>query len=267
MGAALEVVSGRASAPSTTFTAWTLASGNSLTVRNAPLDSGVWLLQLWHDNQTAGVVRVRSPNLHDNVQGIRCRVSAGYPAPLLPWGVATKLIPQDLLVVEATGSATAGDLEQGALLIYYANLPGVDARFITYEQVIARRRHIVTVENSLATGTGGGYSGEEALNAEFDLLKANTDYAFLGYLVDTECAVVRWRGADTGNLGIGGPGEPDLRELTSLWFVKLSQMYGLPLIPVFNASNKAGILLDAAQDEDGADVVVTTILCELAPAT
>jgi len=37
------------------------------------------------------------------------------------------------------------------------------------------------------------------------------------------------------------------------------------MIPVFNSANKAGILIDGAQDENGADVTVQSIFAELAP--
>lgn len=130
--------------------------------------------------------------------------------------------------------------------------------------------NLVTVENSLATGTAGGYSGEEAVNVESDLFKANTDYALLGYTVapvagatDGGAAVVRWRGADTGNLGIGGPANDLKKFLTNSWFIDLSNKTGLPCIPVFNSANRAGILLDAAQDENGVDILVTSIFAEL----
>ena len=76
---------------------------------------------------------------------------------------------------------------------------------------------------------------------------------------------MRWRGADTGNLGIGGPGNETLRHVTREWFVRLTERFGIPLIPVFNYANKAGILLDGAQDENGADTTVTSIFAELAP--
>lgn len=244
-----------------------MASGNSLTIRNAPIDEPVWLVQAWADNQTAGTLRIRSPKLHDNVQNLRFDVTASDVVPLCPPGFRQRLIPQDTLTVEHTGSGTAGDIESGALLLYYENLPGIDARLESWTEELRRRIvHYLTVENTISTGTSGGYSGEEALNSEFDLLKANTDYALLGYLVDTECAVVRWRGADTGNLGVGGPGHDTLRSITAGWFITLSQSTGFPCIPVFNSANKAGILIDVAQDENGADVTVTSILAELLPA-
>ncbi|MCH8991465.1 MAG: SDR family NAD(P)-dependent oxidoreductase [Acidobacteria bacterium] len=167
------------------------------------------------------------------------------------------------LVVDLTGSGTGSDIETACLLVYYADLPGIDSRLLRVEEVMPRIRHIVTVENTLALGTAGGYSGEEAIDAEFDLLRANTDYAILGYLVDVECACIRYRGPFSGNLGIGGPGADTKRELTRDWFVRLSMDYDLPLIPVFNAADKSNVLIDGAQDENGADVTVTTLLAQL----
>lgn len=264
MGAALELLAGFVTAPSTTFTALTMGSGNSATIRNSPDGKKIALLQAWADNQGAGNFRIRSPKLHDNVQGIRLGVVLSEVLPLIPGGIMQKLYSQDVLTLELTGSATAADIESAALLVYYEDLPGIAARLITVDDLMKRMVHIFTVENSLALGTAGGYSGEEALNAEFDQFKANTDYALIGYLCSAECAAVRWRGSDTGNLGVGGPGTETMRHLTARWFVHLSEKHNLPLIPVFNSANKAGVLIDGVQDENGTDVIVTTIMAELA---
>lgn len=265
MGRAIELIAGQATAPSTTLTALTMNAGNTLTVRNAPQDSLIALLGAWADVQGAGTLRIRSPRLHDNVQGIRLDTVVSEVKPLLPDRFMQRLQPQDTLVAELSGSATAGDIESAAMLLYYENLPGVEGRFLSAEEVHERGVNIVTVENTLATGTAGGYSGEEALNAEFDLLKANTDYALIGYLVDAECLTVRWRGADTGNLGVGGPGDDTGRDYTRSWFLELARKFGMAMVPVFNSANRAGILVDAHQDENGVDVTLTSILVELAP--
>jgi hypothetical protein len=262
--AALEILSGFTTAPSTTFTALTMGAGNSLQVRNYAAGSRAFLLSAWGDNQTAGNLRIRSSRLHDNVQGIRLFVVASEVQPLFLSRKPQVLEAQDTLIVENTGSATGGDIESASLLVYYEELPGVQGRFIDSGQLAARGKNIVTVENTLALGTAGGYSGEEAINAEFDLLKANTDYALIGYTVSAECCSVRWRGADLGNLGVGGPGNDNLKGLTRNWFADLSDHFGVPMIPVLNSANKGGILLDGVQDENGTDVTLTSILVELA---
>jgi len=264
MGKALEIISGQATAPSTTFTALTMNANNSLTVRNATPGSKILLLSAFSKHQTAGNFRVRSPQLHDNVQGIRMFTPAADVRPLLPKKIKQGLESQDTLIAEITGSATAGDIEIGTLLLYYDDLPGINGRFLSPQEVYDRTVDIMCVENSLATGTAGGWSGQEAINAEFDLFKANTDYALLGYNVSAICGAVRWQGSDVGNLGVGGPGQISDEQITCNWFVDLSEAHGLPLIPVFNSANKSSILLDAHQDENGVDVIVQSIFAELA---
>jgi hypothetical protein len=265
MGAGLEVIAGQATAPGATFTALTMNAGNSLTVRNAPFTADVRLIEMWAKNQAAGVFRIRSPKLHDNVQGIRVRNPAAAAVEMLPWYTFQKLVPQDNLIAEITGSAVGGQFEQGAALIYYSELPGQAARLTTIADVQKRGVNIFTQESTITPGAGGGYSGGQALNANFDLMKANTDYALLGYRVDVRCSVVRWTGIDTGNLGVGGPGEPSISDVTENWFAMLSQNQNLPLIPVFNSANKFGISTDIMQDQAGAVVVLTSLMVEMAP--
>lgn len=270
MGAALEVLAGIVTAPSTTQTNLTMNTGNSLTIRNAVIDSPIRLATTWVDAQVRGILRIRSPKLHDNVQGMRVGTNANIIHPLLDPLIAQRLYSQDSLTVDLSGSATASDIETAALLVYYPDIPGSNARFIAPDVLKQRAVHTVAIENSLATGTAGGYSGEEAINADFDVLKANTDYALVGYLLspvagqtDGGCAVVRWRGTDTGNYGLGGPGSDTEKQLTMRWFIFLSERLGVPLIPVFNSANRATILLDASTDENGLDVIVNSIFVEL----
>lgn len=259
--AALNLISGFVTAPSTTFTTVTNASGDTTTVKNAPKPA--FLISAWGDWQTAGYLRFTSPRLHDAVQGIRLLGVASEVYPLFNAPQSQVLVPQDNLTVQMTGSATAGDIESYGALIYYPSLPGSDGRGITYQQLMARLVNILTVENTLSLGTAGGYSGEEAINAEFDLLKANTDYAILGYNVSAECTSIGWRGPDTGNVRVGGPGNDTNKDLTHNWFVRLARATGNPLIPIFNSANKASTLIDGVQDENGTDVTVTTILAQL----
>ena len=265
MGKALEIITGRVVAPSTTLTALTMSAGDVLSIRNAPIDSLIMLIQAWADNQTSGTLRIRSPRMHDNVEGLRLDVLTSEVKPLLPRRVVQPLFPQDELTVQLSGSATGGDIESAALLVWYDDLPGIAARMIDVPTLLANMVHLLSVENTLALGTGGGYSGEEAITSEFDQLKANTDYALLGYLVDAECAAVGWRGSDTGNLRVGGPGDELGRDYTASWFYDLAMNYQMPMIPVFNAANKDAILIDGVQDENGTDVTLTSILAQLKP--
>jgi len=263
MGKALELLTGQATAPSTTLTALTMAGTDSLTIRNFNEPSRAFLLANWTDSQGVGQLQIKSPRMHDNVQGITIGTAISEPRPLMPLGSTQKLYSQDTLTALLSGSGTAGDIEIASMLVYYEDLPGISARLIDSAELDDRIEDIMISTNTLSTGTAGGYSGSEAINAEVDNWKANRDYALIGYQTTLECASIRWQGSDTGNLGVGGPGHELDKNLTGNWFRMISDAFGIPLIPVFNAANKNSILISCAQDENGADPLVTSIFALL----
>jgi hypothetical protein len=268
---ALEIISGSVTGAGAALTAWTVNAGNSLAIRSAPLTSNVWLLEKWAFNDTAaGVLRVRSPRLHDNVQGIRSRVTVNDTEPLLSgaasYGWRQKLVPQDILIAEQSGSAA--NIDTGHLLVYYENLPGIAARFIDNPTLIANGVNRIGQEVTVTTtAASAAYTGQVAINGVNDNFKANTDYALLGAMVDTRVGTIRIQGADVGNLGLGIPGEPTQRHVMSNWFQRLSQIYNVPLIPVFNSANKTAILIDATGHTAAVTTVVTFYMVELAAKT
>lgn len=262
----LDTVSGFVTAPGNNFTAWTMAAGDSLTVRNANPAKRSLLLAAWPWNNAVGTLRVRSPKLHDNVQGIRVNALAASVYNEL-WSAAMQtLYPQDTLVVEQTGSATAGQIETGSLLVYYEDLPGVAGRFISTADLLKRMVNVFTDEVTCTPAATGGYSGQQAFNASFDLSQANTDYALIGYSVSARCATVSLRGPDTGNLRVSGPGEPTIRNITTDWFKHLSDTSGIPLIPVINSANKAGTFIDVVSNQTAGQVTIDLIMAQLSPA-
>jgi hypothetical protein len=135
MPPALDTVTATGTAIGATLAAATIVAGDSFTIKNAPLTSNVSLLQAWSDHQVAGMVRIRSPKLHDNVDAIRARAQIGVLKPLLPLGAPQKLYPQDTEIVELAGSAVAGDIESVVQMIYYDDLPGQAARLFTWEAI------------------------------------------------------------------------------------------------------------------------------------
>lgn len=247
----------------TTLAPLAAVSGDSLSVSNFAIGKVASLIQIWADVQVAGTLRVRSPKFHDNVNGIRIDTIISDPQPLMPWGVMQPLYPNDTLIVELAGSSVAGDVESVVLLEYFDEMPGVQSRLMDWATVRGRIDQFLTVENTIATGTAGGYSGAEAINVEIDQFQQGADYAILGYKVDVEAAAIGWRAVDFGNLRVGGPGEEVHLQFYSDWFIRLSNTYGKPMIPVFNGSNKSSVLVDAVQDENGADPTVTTYLARL----
>jgi len=262
--AALDTITATATAAAAAGTIMTVAAGDSLAIRSIPKGKRALLLNIWSDVQTAGFLNVTSPRLHDATRGLRFRNVLSEVVPMLPRPTVQPLYDQDVLSLTIQGAAVAGDIESVSMLVYYEELEGVNARLITKDDLMKRGVEMVTVENSLAAGAGGGYTGAEALNAESDLLKGNQDYALVGYRVGVECCSVTWRGADTGNLRVSGPGNELNGGDTASWFIWLAEQFNLPLIPVFNSANRAGITMDVVQDENAAAVTCASIFVRLA---
>ncbi len=269
MGTAMDTVVGTVTAPGATITATVAATGDSFAIRNADFTKMIWLLTFWAHNNAAGVMRVRSPRLHDNVQGIRSQVLATTPLPLIPVWPQQRLYPQDVLTVELSGSAVAGQIESAILMVYYEDLPGIAGRFMSNDDLKRRGANVVTVEVDLTPGAGGGYTGASALNKNFDVLKANIDYALTGAVFSATVGAATIKGADSGNLRIPIPGLSTMPQLTRDWFVRLSDSFpgtGIPLIPIFSSANKAGITIEGVQTQAAGAFNVSLNFVELAPA-
>lgn len=259
----LETISGIVTAPSTTFTALTVASGQSLTVRAT--NKRAFLLQIGALFQgTAGIIRTRSPRLHDNVDGIYVR-PVGAQAYNLLGNFPQQLISQDTLDVQAQGSATGGDIEQVFLTVYYEGLNSSNAILITPQELYRYGISEMYQENTISTGTAGNWSGSEAINAEQDQMHANTYYALVGAVNQALVGAIGWQGVDTGNLIVGMPGMAANKDVTRNYFIRLSLDFGLPLIPVINSANKGATNIMAAVDENGADAIVNSHYVELSP--
>lgn len=264
---ALELISASVTAPDATPVAASSATyGDSQQIRNFVSPARAFIVGMWGKHQTAGLIRVRSPKLHDNVNGITVFDVANNPAPLFPIGAPQPVDAQDTLVYELSGSATAGDIEIMSTLIWYENLGSITGRFIDKKALNLRTKNILTLRQSIVTGTAGGYSGAQALSAAVsgDLLKANVDYAVLGFTCSANVASIGIRGVDTASLRCGMPGNSIFTEYQSRWFVHLSEQFGAGMIPVINAANKGGTFVDVAKDENALTFTVITHLAELA---
>jgi len=258
---ALEVVAGRATNPGAAFTALTANTGGSFTVRNTALQTKCYLEGIWYKGATAGAVRVRSPRLHDNVQGIRYQAAAAGAFNLIGDWPRTILIPQDNLTVEITGGAAETD--DAAILILYEDLPGSNGQWATWDQIVPRIVDLVTVEVAVTgAATLGDWSAGTAINATFDLLKANTWYAWLGYVCQNSVAAVALQGPDIGGLKAGGPGSTNVLE-TREWFKRLDASMPEPGIPLINSANKGGTLAFQCDSAAGATNNVDFLFAEL----
>ncbi len=260
MGRALEVIAGRVVAGGAQAeTALTPNTGNSFTVRDFSDGASAYLLTPWVQAAGLSRLRIRSPRLHDAAQAIRLVADASGRI-LLPGEFAQALEANDPLTVEL--SSSAAETDAAAYLVYYTDLNGANARLVSPADIQGRVKNLTGVLNTFAVVVGGDWSGQQAINADQDSLKADTDYAILGATLDTAVLALRIQGIDFGNLGVGIPGALEPIH-SSRWFVDLSEWTGLPCIPVFNSNNRGTVLVDAAGVAAVAAFNATIILAEL----
>lgn len=261
MPLAMEVISGYATNPSTTFTQLTMAGTDSASVRNFPNGSAAYIFDQWSAGTTGGYIRTVSPRLHDNVAGITKRRTAATTRGLWSHYDREMLYPQDTLGLYITGGSSETDVM--STLIYYDDLPGSAARLSTWNEIAPRALHLSGVQVTITSGgTAGVYSGAVAINSVQDQFKANTDYAILGYEVQTAVATIGIKSADFANLRVGGPGTTEAIETRS-WFVSLSERIGKAAIPVFNAANRYNTIVDCIDTTTATTFNVTFQCLEL----
>jgi hypothetical protein len=262
MPAAIEVLTGQATNPGATITALVPNAGDSFSVRATDVAADIELWNAWAFTATNLLVRIRSPRMHDQSQNVRLQPPASIPRPLFGLQPSQKLYSQDNIIFELTGDAAAVD--GGSLLIYYKDLPGISARLFPWNQVEPLIQNLTSVEvDPISSATAFNYGASVALNSLFDTLIRNVDYAILGYECSTIGCTVGLRGADTGNLRVGGP-LYNQTEVTASWFVNLSQSNSqAPVIPIINAANVGAILCDVAAQAASTTFKVTWNLAQL----
>jgi hypothetical protein len=241
------------------------ATGDSGVVRNFQQPAYAQLLAVMYDDVTsAQPFRIRSPLLHDNVQGLRFYPGENGAPHLLPQYMTQKLQPQDTLTIELSTAASTGKAV-AVPLIYYNSLPGATARLHTKGDIMGIIKNIKPLVVTISSGGNtAGIWQDVVITTTEDLLHANTDYAVLGLLSDNTVSCLAIKGIDTGNLRVGAPGITR-SEINNDWFVRLSDQTGLPTIPVFNSANKGSTYVSLMSSAaTGANTDVTLILAELA---
>lgn len=261
MGIAFYLTTGRVTNPGAVLTAVTPNTGDVLQIPSFDKSAGGWLENVWAHEATPGVLRIRSPKLHDNVQGLRLIVPEATAKPLLPDEAEQPLVTLDTLTVELSGGAAETDV--ACLQLYIPNMDGAAQNVALWEQVNPRIKNLLTNEvDCTAPATIGNWSAGNALNATFDQLHADGMYAVLGYEVSAACAAIAIAGPDTSQLKCGGPGTLDSR-VTRDWFVRQSLQSGRPHIPIIKAPNKGATLVYTLSASAPAAINVGLILAEL----
>ena len=238
----------------------TVAPGNTLTVRSFQSPAQAYLEDVIIKGGQSVTARVVSPFFHDTTRGITV-ISAQAPTMrTLPRQAAQLLTSQDTLTVSLLSGAANSSVV--ALRNYYTDLGAPGARLHSWGDVSGLIGDIKPVEIDVTASATIGFWNDTAITTTENLLRANTDYAILGYTVDVACAVVALSGQDTGNLRISGPGSV-LQDVTVEYFVQLSNETGRPHIPVINAANVNNTVVSVADNAASTAVKVQLIMAEL----
>lgn len=257
MGKAFQLQAFGVSSPSTSYTALVPASGDSLTIGNFALTDACFLQSFDRTDATKGVDRIRSPKLHDNVKGIHLAQSENPTIFAIPPYSNQMMFPQDNLIIEATGSASTFHI--ATLGLYYTNFPGISQRLYSWGDISPIIEYVDTVEVACTNSGTANVWTDTSITTTDNLLRANQDYAVLGYSTDLLTAGIAIKGPDTSSVRVGGPGKVSA-EFTNDYFVRMSNATGRPCIPVFNAANANGTFVSTIDITASSAPNVTLIL-------
>jgi len=252
------------------FEAIAAVSGESLSIRWLGEGTSVSLLEAWGGNNAHKCdFSIRSPLLHDNTRGIRfahmfnptLSGADGNPQLYLPPYWRQPYEPTDTLVVEVNG--TASDDVTFSQCLLYDTPANIGGRFMGAAEVEARLRNLVGIRISpAAAASTSTYGNDEAINSDDDRLKANTDYALLGFTTDLPFTTLGLFGPDTGNFTIPMPGHWD-EKITSGWFYDMARRWNTPLIPIINSNNKGVTFTKLADAGGGTAPLISLLFAEL----
>lgn len=238
------------------FIAATSFTGGIQNIRNfAPTDSAQ-LIEFGRKGATVGTARIRSSLFHDDLQSLRFRCLAADPTSHIPHWQGNMLYSQDAPLVD--GDGTNAEVEAYVASIFYSNLPGAQARLHSPADVLPLIDLILGQQITI-TAVVPPAPATALITSLYNTLKANRDYAVLGWQSDVALAGVGIQGADTSNFIAGGTGEADIFK-TRDKFVRMSYELNLPLIPVINAANAPATNLVVFNDVAAANANVTLVL-------
>jgi hypothetical protein len=262
MPPAIDTVTTTVTAAAAAGTATAAVSGDSLVIRST--SSRVRLLNAWIDTDAVGFLQITSPKLHDNTRGLRFRTTVHQPFPLLNFDTKQDFYPVDTLAVTVASAAGAGKIDNTSMMVYYDDIQGIAQTLIDVPTLDKRALETVAVEYAPgAPASGSTYSGLAAITAQSDLLKRGSSYALVGYKMGANATTLTIRGADSGNFRIPMPADSNSAYYTTSWFVVLSDWFGLPLIPVFQANNSPAIFIEQVSNDLLAAITASLIFVRL----
>lgn len=259
MGLAQDAILTAATNPSTGANT-VAAAGDSLAIRNFPSQNPAYVEGIIRMGTTAGYGQIRSPLLHDNVQGIRITPGESPSLFSLPAETQQTMNPQDTLIASVSGGAAEVDIL--IILMYYTNLGGASARFLNPGDLTGNILYAKPLQVAVTTSATAGTWTDTVITTSEDLLHANKDYAILGYTANVAVGFVGIKGIDTANLRVGGPGSTQEFPVSN-YFVTMSLRTGRPHIPVFNSANKNSTYVSTTAATASVAAVIELNLVEL----
>jgi len=253
------------------FEALAAVSGDSLSILFFDPSSSAFVEEVFSGNSTQRMeVAIFSPRFGDNQFGFRAQhmfnptqaSPAGPPQWLMPRELDIPVFPSDVLNVQVNAPAGAGNANV-SLQLYYQNVPGAGQRLATWDQVkgIGWVR-VLAVEVTVTPGTTGSPGTAVAINANDARLRANLDYAILGYQTDTSGLLFRLRGPDTSGFNMPLPVSFDARNMAD-YFVFQDLLHPGPHIPIINSNNAGSTLLDGVAHNNPGATKVSLIMAEM----
>jgi hypothetical protein len=244
------------------LTAATAAVGDSLGIRSFGDSAYCRLENVFLQGASAPRrVRILSPRLHDNVTGVSYQAAESPTEFLLAAEYSQVMYSSDVLVVQMDAAASSDTV--AALSMYYSDLPGVNANLRTWAQVEPNIIDIKPVEVDVTTNATIGQWADTVITTTENQLKANYNYAVLGFETSATLLCMGVKGPSTGNLRICIPGASPTLRLTD-YFIFQSQSSGIPYIPVINANDRAATYVSTAANTSAATANVYMILARLA---
>lgn len=261
----LETIGFQAVAPGSAGAAATVFAGDTATVRGAPGTTGARMLAVTTHVHAPGYTQVVRASGHDQIRGARYAAAGGRATAHVIPGASRYSPPGETIAVTIAGSATAGVIERAFVHLYYDSLPNLDQDLVDYDYVRARGAAELTIYATLNAGTTGGWSGEEPITAESDLLRSDRRYAVLGITALADVPQPYIRGPGTAGLRIAAQADISTPQYAPHWWIHLARLTGLPTIPVIHGASRNAWFIGVSSDHTGGAHTISLHMVELPP--
>jgi hypothetical protein len=244
------------------LTAATLTnSGDPAQIRSFPDSAFAKLVAATLHGSGTRQARITSPRMHDNVTGLTFQSPETPTEFLFPPEVGEPMYSVDTLAVSADAAASSDSLV--ALLVYYSNLPGIDAQLKTWAEVKSRMIRLKVMQVAVTTSATPGTWADTVITTTENQLKADYEYALLGFEPNAALTAIGLKGPATGNLRVCAPGTTETTLLTN-YFIWMGERHGLPFIPVFKSNDRGATNISSCSQAASVTANVYAILAQLA---